>query len=257
MAHVVKRRGERLYPPRSSRIYWHLTRLRQEIEAIGAGYLAGPGGPPARLVDFGCGDAPYRPILGRYVGEYVGCDLAGNAAADCLLDRPDTLPFADGSVDVVLSSQVLEHTLDPALYLAESHRVLRAGGLLILSTHGVWQYHPDPVDLWRWTSAGLRCIVERGGFVIERFRGIQGPGATGLQIWQDAALSRIPRASAAPFTWVVQRLMQVADALCPPAARDADASAYVLVARKAPGRGVSPAGDAPGGGLPGAVGCGP
>jgi SAM-dependent methyltransferase len=225
-------RGERLYPPRSSRVYWILTQLRWEVDRIGLQYLSGHRAGRARLIDFGAGNAPYRPMLEKHVAEYVACDLAGNEAADVILPRHDVLPFDDQSADVVLSSQVLEHTVDPELYLSECARVLAEGGLLVLSTHGVWRYHPDPIDLWRWTSEGLRRVVSRAGFEVVSFRGILGPSAYALQIWQDAALGRIHHRLHRIFGAVMQCCIRAADAACPAEVRDTDASVFVLVARR-------------------------
>jgi SAM-dependent methyltransferase len=225
-------RGERLYPFRSSRLYWHLTCLRREYEEVVRRFVE-PLQRRETLVDFGCGNMPYRPLFEPLVGQYLGCDLSGNEAADRILDRPDGLPFPAGTVDVVLSSQVLEHCEEPSQYLSECARVLRPGGLLLLSTHGVWRYHPDPIDLWRWTSAGLKRTIEREGLRVVHFRGVFGPAATGLQIWQDAVL---PRVKGSLLRTVFLRFMQyrirVADQACEPAARDRDASVYVLVAEK-------------------------
>ena len=117
-------------------------------------------------------------------------------------------------------------------YLAECHRVLADDGLLILSTHGIWRYHPDPLDLWRWTSEGLKRVTQGAGFSILYFRGILGPAATGLQLWQDATLGRVPALLRTPFTWVMQGRIRAADRNCQPRSRDADASVYVIVAKK-------------------------
>ncbi len=74
----------------------------------------------------------------------------------------------------MLSTQVLEHVTDPRLYLAECHRVLRPGGPLLLSTHGIMVYHPDPVDYWRWTGAGLQRAVTAGRVRGRALRGDHG-----------------------------------------------------------------------------------
>jgi SAM-dependent methyltransferase len=166
------------------------------------------------------------------VSEYIACDLPGNPAADCILERADSLPFDDRTADVVLSIQVLEHSADPYLYLSECSRVLVDGGWLLLSTHGVWKYHPDPVDLWRWTSEGLKHCVQRAGFSIVSFRGILGPAAYGLQIWQDAALPRLHYRLTPLFARFMQGRIRAADLACPPEIRDADASVFILLARK-------------------------
>jgi ubiquinone/menaquinone biosynthesis C-methylase UbiE len=44
-----------------------------------------------------------------------------------------SLPFADRSVDVAFSSNVLEHVPDPQLMCTEMIRVTRPGGLVVLS----------------------------------------------------------------------------------------------------------------------------
>ncbi len=223
-------RGERLYPPRCSRTYWHLTCLRQAIESVIAEYIAGKG--LETLVDYGCGNMPYRPLFEPHVREYVGCDLPGNELATRIIENPPQLPVESQSVEIVLSSQVLEHVNTPGAYLAEAYRVLKADGRLVLSTHGVWRYHPDPQDFWRWTSAGLKKDLLDAGFGILRFQGIMGPAATGLQLWQDAVLPRVPRVAQRGFLAFMQSLIRYADKRCSPQRRDDDACVYVVVAEK-------------------------
>jgi SAM-dependent methyltransferase len=110
----------------------------------------------ARVLDVGCGDRPYEALL-RGAGEIVGFDVPGNLHAD-LHGSIDAIPAADASFDVVLCLQVLEHVPDPAAAVRELHRVVRPGGRVLLSTHGVYPYHPNPDDLWRWTHAGLERL---------------------------------------------------------------------------------------------------
>jgi SAM-dependent methyltransferase len=202
------------------------------MQSIISQFLPGPPPPVSQLLDFGCGNMPYRSLFEPRVQEYIGCDLPGNEQAECILEMPDRLPFAEGSASVVLSSSVLEHVVDPSTYLVECHRVLRDEGLLILSTHGMWRYHPDPLDLWRWTSDGLKRVVREAGFSILRFRGLLGPAAAALQLWQDATLERVPRFFRTLFTWFMQGRIRATDRRCSAADRDADASVYLLVARK-------------------------
>ncbi len=176
---------------------------------------------------------PYRPLFESHVAEYLGCDLRGNDLADRILDESGRAPLGDGAADIVLSSQVLEHVPQPQDYLAECRRLLRNGGLLILSTHGIWRYHPDPCDFWRWTSAGLRKTVEEAGFTVLRVRGVLGPASIALQLWQDAVLPRIPRLLRRLFVLIMQQLIRLADRLTSSDARDADAGVFLVVARKA------------------------
>lgn len=222
-------RGERLHPPRTSRIYWHLSCLRRAIEDVISDFV--PPGGAASLVDYGCGNMPYRPLFDGRVATYIGCDFPGNEAADRTITDPDRIPVEDRSADFVLSTQVLEHVGDPARYLAECRRVLKGGGRLILTTHGVWRYHPDPRDYWRWTSAGLKKIVADAGFEVVRFRGVMGQAAIGLQLWQDEALLKIHPRLSGPFAFAVQQIIKRIDQNCAAERRDSDASVFVLVAR--------------------------
>lgn len=187
--------------------------------------------PHARVLDYGCADAPYRHFFPA-TAEFVPADIPGNPRAEVEIAPDGTLPVEDASFDAVLSTQVLEHVRDPALYLTECFRVLRPGGQLVLSTHGIFPYHPDPVDLWRWTSAGLRLKVERAGLAVERIEGFMGQTAVGLQIIQSAVYNRLPRYVRGLFSMFMQQLMRLAEALQTPAGREHDALIFVVVARR-------------------------
>lgn len=227
---AAEARGDRLHPARSSRLYWHLTCLRTQVEQVVSKFVRAAG--PTSLIDYGCGNMPYRPLFEPHVGEYIGYDLFGNEMASGLLDDQGMIQRDSESAEYMLSSQVLEHVVDPAAYLREAHRVLKPNGKLILSTHGVWRYHPDPTDFWRWTCDGLRREIERAGFDILRFKGVMGPEATSLQLWQDAVLKRVPRRIRPLFTRYIQWRMQRADERCPDHIRDKDACVYMVVAQK-------------------------
>lgn len=195
-----------------------------------AGHLDVPAG--GRLLDYGCADVLYRHFFPADV-DFVPANLPGNPRAALELRQDATVPADDGSFDAVLSTQVLEHVEDPALYLAECHRVLRsAGRRLLLSTHGLFVYHPDPDDHWRWTPAGLRRQVTAAGFEIERSEGIIGLGATGLQLFQDAFYWELPRALRVAFALVVQTAIALVDRIDRQRPRHYDAQVFALVARK-------------------------
>ena len=61
------------------------------------------------LVDMGCGSMPYRAIFEPYVSEYVGADIEGNRKAKIQIAADYSVPMRDECVDIVLSTQVLEH----------------------------------------------------------------------------------------------------------------------------------------------------
>ena len=172
----------------------------------------------ACVVDYGCAQQPYRQLLPDGV-RYVGVDLPGNPKADVLIDDAGRVPLADGVADAVLSTQVLEHVTDPMVYLDECHRLLRPGGSLLLSTHGIMYYHRDPEDYWRWTSPGLKSVVEARGFTVEEQYGVLGLAAAALQLYQDATVGHVPRVVRRLYVLALQLMIRRADRRQTPQAR--------------------------------------
>jgi len=184
------------------------------------------------LVDFGCGDMPYRSVIEPLTGRYLGVDLKMNPKAEHLIDFDSKTTLPDDYCDIVLSNQVLEHVDSPEGYLQEALRILKPGGSIILSTHGYWFYHPTPNDYWRWTSAGLRKTIEAEGFKISSFYGILGLAASGLQLLQDGICLKLPRFLIPPFALIMQAQIALFNKINSQKQRDRDGSIYVVVAQK-------------------------
>jgi len=210
------------------RLAYTIRALPRALEPLARRLEVGPGD---RVLDYGCADAPYRDFFPAQA-EYVGADLPGNPRAAVQIAPDGGLPVEDGSFDAVLSTQVLEHVEDPARHLAECRRVLRPGGRLLLSTHGLMVWHPDPVDHWRWTCTGLRKVVEDAGLEVVELEGIVGLAATGLQLLQDAIYWRAPAPLRPPVALVLQALVALADRLEPRAGKDMNAMVFAVVARR-------------------------
>ena len=73
------------------------------------------------------------------------------------------MPFRDESFDTVLLLEVLEHVAEPERVLAEIQRVLRIGGVLLLSMPFLYPLHDSPHDYQRYTAPGLMHAVKRAG----------------------------------------------------------------------------------------------
>jgi SAM-dependent methyltransferase len=131
-----------------------------------------------RVLDVGCGVKPYFPFFEPFADSYVGVDVDQSAGAD-LVGTVEALPVDDGSFDVVLCTQVLEHCDDPPGAVRELRRVTAPGGRVLASTHGVQVYHPAPDDFWRWTHAGLeRLFRENADWKRLTVRPASGTAAT-------------------------------------------------------------------------------
>lgn len=224
----LKRRDDIRDTRRSSQFGYHNRRMRETIRALAAQADLGNG---ATVLDYGCADAPYRGELPEGV-TYVGADIAGNADADVTLAADGTVPLPHDSVDLVLSTQVLEHVGDPGSYLSECYRVLRPGGALLLSTHGMMYYHPDPQDHWRWTRTGLTSIVERAGFEIRALRGVMALVPAALQIIQDGTIAYLPRFLRRAYALGMQALIAFSDRRYRPEARIDNGLILVVLASK-------------------------
>jgi SAM-dependent methyltransferase len=206
----------------------HIRELPARLEQLAADLRVPPGG---RVLDYGSADAPYRRFFADDV-DFVTADLPGNPTVGVTLGADGRVPVADASFDAVLSTQVLEHVADPRLHLDECFRVLRPGGRLLLSTHGTWIWHPDPVDLWRWTSEGLQHQVRAAGFEVVRFEGIVGLVATGLQLVEDGLYPRTPPRLRPLLCGTFETLIAAADRRASPASKRRNAQVFAAIAIK-------------------------
>ena len=96
------------------------------------------------MLDVGGGPGYFRDAFGRAGATYFSLDAdvgelagTGTIAAGTVIGSGMQLPFADGSVDVAYSSNVLEHVVDPWLMAEEMVRITRPGGLVFIS-YTVW-----------------------------------------------------------------------------------------------------------------------
>jgi SAM-dependent methyltransferase len=122
-----------------------------------------------RILDVGCGSKPYRSLFVS-AKEYIGLEIdtphnREAKRADFFYDG-EIFPFESVAFDGVICNQVLEHVFNPDVFLQEIHRVLKPGGNLLLTVPFVWDEHEQPWDYARYSSFGLRSLVERNGFFV-------------------------------------------------------------------------------------------
>jgi ubiquinone/menaquinone biosynthesis C-methylase UbiE len=107
--------------------------------------------PTARLLDCGCREGDGTLRLGKRVGtkKLIGLDhnreVLSQATSRGILslqvDLNRSIPLSDDSVDVVVASDVLEHLIDPFVFVGELYRVLRPGGYMVLDTPNLASWH--------------------------------------------------------------------------------------------------------------------
>ncbi|MFM8431289.1 MAG: class I SAM-dependent methyltransferase [Bacteroidota bacterium] len=122
-----------------------------------------------RLLDVGCGNKPYRSLFN--VEEYIGIDIENEAhdhtheSIDALFDGIN-IPYDDCRFDCVISIEVFEHVFHLERLIKEINRVLVPGGNLLITLPFVWMEHEKPNDFARYTSFGIKDLLERNGFEV-------------------------------------------------------------------------------------------
>jgi SAM-dependent methyltransferase len=90
---------------------------------------------PGRVLEIGCNDGRYLEILRRRGWAVQGLDLQPQRLGYILEhDAAKPFPFAPEQFDLVLAVEVIEHLVDTDEFLRQCARVLRAGGVLIVTT---------------------------------------------------------------------------------------------------------------------------
>ena len=120
-----------------------------------------------RILDFGCGSKPYEELFAGK--DYVGVDIAvsGHSHVNSKIDffyDGEKLDFPDNSFDSIFTTEVLEHLFRPDPLLREMLRVLRPGGTIFLTTPFLWPEHEKPYDYARYSTFGLKALLEKNGF---------------------------------------------------------------------------------------------
>jgi SAM-dependent methyltransferase len=125
-----------------------------------------------KLLDFGCGSKPYRSLFN--VEEYIGLDYEKtghdhtNEQIDVFYDGR-SIPFPDEHFDSILCSEVVEHLFNVPEVLKEMKRVLKPGGVILITCPFVWSEHEAPYDYARYTRFALNDIIGREGLAIKAF----------------------------------------------------------------------------------------
>jgi SAM-dependent methyltransferase len=155
----------------------HLARLRANVDAFmrHAATTYTKAGRPGRLLDIAPQHhAGARPFFDAAITvETLDIDPAAGATYVGDLCQTNAC-LAAGAFDFVVCTEVLEHTLQPFDAIAEIRRVLKPGGLLLVSVPFNLRIHGPLPDCWRFTEHGLRALLR--GWELLELTSIETPG---------------------------------------------------------------------------------
>ena len=139
------------------------------------------------VADIGCGERPWRDLIVKLGGSYVGVDLQQNRAGtvDVISDLNAKVNLGDNAADVVLFTEVMEHLNRAAVALKEIARVLKPGGVVILTTPFLYRLHEEPYDYQRFTIHYFESEMPEYGFEVADLRKSGNIAEVWATIWDD------------------------------------------------------------------------
>jgi 2-polyprenyl-3-methyl-5-hydroxy-6-metoxy-1,4-benzoquinol methylase len=187
------------------------------VAAVLASYASSGTGDQRTLVDMGCGNGAMTSALQGFTKK-IGLEMSESGLAiarvahpsvefiSCDLCQPIVAPELINVADVVVSTEVIEHVFLPRHFITNANKILRPGGLLVLSTpyHGYLKnlaiaavdgFDNHWMPLWDyghikfWSRRTLTMLVEECGFEVVDFRGV----GRAPFLWKSMILSAVKR----------------------------------------------------------------
>lgn len=155
---------------------------------------------PLRVLDLGCGNGSLCCVIRDAGFQVDGCDVSEQGIQQARAARPD-IPYVCmsiydeppqhwlGQFDVIVSTEVIEHLYDPRAMPRLVTRLLRPGGVMLVTTpyHGYlknlalsllnkWDQHHTPFWLHGhikfWSRKTLTQLFEEEGLQFISFKGL-------------------------------------------------------------------------------------
>lgn len=135
-----------------------------------------------RVLDNGCGRGEFLDAFGQLGLEAYGTDVSDYCKEARVVDlNTQALPFEDDFFDMVFTKSVLEHIENVEYYIAEMHRVLKKGGILVIMVPD-WEtqyliFYQDPTHIHPYTKKSVERLLGMCGFqAVEAEKFVQIPG---------------------------------------------------------------------------------
>jgi SAM-dependent methyltransferase len=181
--------------------------------------------------DLGCGAGGMLEPLHEF-GDVIGIDISPMAAALCrsrgyrglALGTLEQLPLRQETIDLAGMTDVLEHVEDHEAVIRDCMRVLKPGGLLLITVPAIrWLYGEHDRALGhvrRYSSGELRRLLERCGFRVERmtyFNTALLPLVIAFRLLAMFGRRARPQADALdlprPWNWIAYRVLLLEQAV--------------------------------------------
>jgi hypothetical protein len=135
--------------------------VSETLPRLAASAASGP------LLDVGCAEQPFRPLVESSGRRYVGMDVVQNRA--CSVDIVTTLEDAPAPAvgyPLILCTEVLEHVADIDAAFAGLRRLATTGGLVAITVPFIFPLHMEPYDFRRLTLHGIARLADAHRFAI-------------------------------------------------------------------------------------------
>ena len=119
---------------------------------------------PEPVVEIGAlqieGQEKYADLRPFFAGkEFIGCDMREGPGVD-RIENLHELKFEDNSVGTMILLDTMEHVRYPFKAMQEVHRVLKPGGVLLMTSVMLCPIHAYPSDYWRFTPEAFNVLLE-------------------------------------------------------------------------------------------------
>jgi SAM-dependent methyltransferase len=178
-------------PKLSDDIYLHFSELKEAVEKY-SDKIKGI------TLDVGAGKSPYRSFF-KNSAKYIRLDKFDYGTKPDIIGDATKIKLKNNSVDSVVCFQVLEHLQEPQKAVDEMYRVLKKGGVCLLTTHMATVLHGEPHDYFRFTKYALKDVLFRKFSEVK----VEPNGGALLAITQLIVWGlneRLPKIIASPLT---------------------------------------------------------
>lgn len=191
----------------------------------------------SEVLDLGAGRLPYKAIINKYSDKYYSLDFVETHPDLDYIGTTSKTGLESGRFDLLFCNQVLEHVPDPLESFREIKRVLKPGGIAIISTPFLMELHNEPYDYYRYTKYALKNLSEEADFEVLKLYEVGGVLAILSRYLSKIMIFcfyiiPIVKYPAILFNVLIQKLMGLLDKYI--GFKGVFPNVYILVLRKSP-----------------------